>query len=184
MAMFDDELSSQRSGLSTMSGGYKQPVMREVLDIEPPAISKQSIYPLPNSFRALVPRQHSVDSSRPWDVKYVPQGLIRIVAAASKTLSTAWFGYSIASLLWWTAWAFTAKLGCKEIPPATMQFVSAFGFLLVGIVLFVVKKFQLSSSWRGGRYALLSGLFLGLGGIALYVAYRASGNGSVGTSVT
>src|SRR5437660_10091403 len=65
-----------------------------------------------------------------------------------------------------------------------MQFVSAFGFLLVGIVLFVVKKLQLSSSWRGGRYALLSGLFLGLGGIALYGAYRASGNGSVVTAVT
>ena len=184
MAMFDDELSSQRSGLFTMSGGYKQPVMREVLDIEPPAISKQSIYPLPNSFRALVPGQHSVDPSRPWDVKYVPQGLIRVVAAASKTLRTAWFWYSIASLLCWTAWAFTAKLGCKEIPPATMQFVSAFGFLLVGILLFIFRNLQLRSSLRGGFYALVSGVLLGLGGIALYGAYRASTNASIVTATT
>lgn len=182
--MFDDELSSPRSGLSTMSGRYKQPVMREVLDIEPRAISKQNIYTQPNSFGTLLPGQHSVDLSTPWEVKPAPHGIIRIVSAASKTLRTAWFWYSIASLVCWTAWAFTAKLGCKEIPPATMQFVSAFGFLLVGLLLFMFKNLQLRSSLRGGCYALVSGVLLGLGGIALYGAYRGSPSASVVTATT
>ncbi|PYX84718.1 MAG: hypothetical protein DMG70_05705 [Acidobacteria bacterium] len=185
--MFEDALLSTGRGPSaSTSGGYRRPVMKGILDIESAAISEQviSIYPRSDSFATLPPGRPPVSSSRPWRMAYLPERLIRLLSAVSKTLRMRWFWYSIASSLCWTGWAFTAKLGSKEIPPATMQFVSAFGFLLVGIVLFVVKKFQLSSSWRGGRYALLSGLFLGLGGIALYGAYRASGNGSVVTAVT
>jgi bacterial/archaeal transporter family protein len=89
----------------------------------------------------------------------------------------------VASLCW-TAWAFTARLGSREIPPATMQFVSAFGFLLVGLVLLAVQKPQLKNSLRGNSCALISGVLLGLGGMALYGAYRAGENASVVTATT
>ena len=113
-----------------------------------------------------------------------PQGVIAIVGAASKTLHRSWFWYSIAASLCWTGWAFTARLGSKEIPPATMQFVSAFGFLLVGMLVVAVQRPQLTKSLRGNSYALVSGGLLGLGGIALYGAYRVGDNASVVTATT
>ncbi len=65
-----------------------------------------------------------------------------------------------------------------------MQFVSAFGFLLVGLVMVAVQRPQLKQSLRGNSYALISGVLLGLGGIALYGAYRAGDNASVVTATT
>ncbi len=65
-----------------------------------------------------------------------------------------------------------------------MQFVSAFGFLLVGLVMVAVQKPQLRQSLRGNSYALISGVLLGLGGIALYGAYRVGDNASVVTATT
>jgi bacterial/archaeal transporter family protein len=112
------------------------------------------------------------------------QSLITIISAASKTLKKSWFWYSIAASLCWTAWAFTARAGSEEIPPTTMQFVSAFGFLLVGLVMVAVQRPQLKKSTRGNSYALISGVLLGLGGIALYGAYRAGENASVVTATT
>ena len=114
----------------------------------------------------------------------VPKAWLRSLALAANTLKRSWFWYSIAASLCWTAWAFTARLGSKEIPPTTMQFVSAFGFLLVGLVMVAVQRPQLKQSLRGNSYALISGLLLGLGGIALYGAYRAGDNASVVTATT
>jgi transporter family protein len=110
--------------------------------------------------------------------------LVTVISAASETLKKRWFWYSIAASLCWTAWAFTARAGSEEIPATTMQFVSAFGFLLVGLVMVVVKKPRLKESARGNSYALISGVLLGLGGIALYGAYRAGDNASVVTATT
>lgn len=114
----------------------------------------------------------------------VPKSLAVIIGAAANTLKRSWFWYSIAASMCWTAWAFTARLGSKEIPPTTMQFVSAFGFLLVGLVMVAVQKPQLRQSLRGNSYALISGVLLGLGGIALYGAYRVGDNASVVTATT
>ena len=114
----------------------------------------------------------------------VPKSLATVISAAANTLKRSWFWYSIAASLCWTAWAFTARLGSKEIPPTTMQFVSAFGFLLVSLVMVAVQRPQLKQSLRGNSYALISGMLLGLGGIALYGAYRAGDNASVVTATT
>lgn len=112
------------------------------------------------------------------------QSLTTIISAASETLKKSWFWYSMAASLCWTAWAFTARLGSEEIPPTTMQFISAFGFLLVGLLMVAVRRPQLKRSLRGNSYALISGVLLGLGGIALYGAYRAGDNASVVTATT
>jgi uncharacterized membrane protein len=114
----------------------------------------------------------------------VPKSLAMVIGAAANTLKRSWFWYSIAASMCWTAWAFTARLGSKEIPPTTMQFVSAFGFLLVGLVMVAVQKPRLRQSLRGNSYALISGVLLGLGGIALYGAYRVGDNASVVTATT
>jgi bacterial/archaeal transporter family protein len=107
-----------------------------------------------------------------------------IILSVCQTLETKWFWYSIASSLCWTAWAFTAKIGSREIPPATMQFISAFGFVLVTLTVVSVKKVQRESSVSGRCYALLSGLLLALGGISLYAAYRTGHNVSMITAMT
>jgi len=107
-----------------------------------------------------------------------------IARAISRTLRTSWFWCSIASALCWTAWAFTARLGSKEIPPATMQFISAFGFLLVALVPVVSRKVQFNKDLRANGCALISGVLLGLGGIALFGAYRYGENASVVTAAT
>jgi transporter family protein len=141
-----------------------------------------------NGRRSMVPENRSHRKSCLVAVKslvsQLRQGLRRIGDSVSKTLKTRWFWYSIAATLCWTGWAFTAKLGSEEIPPGSMQFVSAFGFLLVALVLVVVQKPPLTSSLRGNCFALVSGLLLGLGGIALYGAYRAGTNASVVTAIT
>jgi transporter family protein len=114
----------------------------------------------------------------------VPKSLATVIGAAANTLKRSWFWYSIAASLCWTGWAVTARLGSKEIPPTTMQFVSAFGFLLVSLVIVGVQRPQLKQSLRGNSYALISGLLLGMGGIALYGAYRAGNDASVVTATT
>jgi transporter family protein len=107
-----------------------------------------------------------------------------IILAVGGTVRTKWFWYSMASSLCWTAWALTAKLGSREIPPATMEFISAFGFMLVSIGIVTVKKAQKKPSLSGRCYALLSGLLLALGGISLYGAYRTGHNASIITAIT
>jgi transporter family protein len=110
--------------------------------------------------------------------------LSTIFARVSATLRKTWFWYSVAASLCWTGWAFTARLGSEEIPPATMQFVSAFGFLAVALAMVGISKPQLKVNLRGNTYALVSGILLGLGGIALYGAYRAGDNAAVVTATT
>jgi uncharacterized membrane protein len=106
-------------------------------------------------------------------------------SAIRTTIATKWFWYSIVSSLCWTAWAFTAKIGSKEIPPATMEFISGFGFLLVCVAVLAAKKITESAGDRAGKsYALVSGVLLALGGICLYGAYRTGYNVSVITAMT
>ena len=65
-----------------------------------------------------------------------------------------------------------------------MQFVSAFGFLLVTLVLFATKKVQIKKNLPANGSALLSGVLLAVGGIALFGAYRHGENASVVTAAT
>jgi len=84
----------------------------------------------------------------------------------------------------WTVWAFTARLASQEIPPATTQFISAFGFLLVVVALAKLKNIRVTIQGRGGWYALIGGLLLACGGLALYGAYHTGYDASVVTATT
>jgi transporter family protein len=183
--MVDDALSPREKQQSASVPGHSRPLMSATAASGRSAICEKdnctdsTLY----SFTTAVGEQPeflSADST----TTPVPQGIITIIGAASNTLKKSWFWYSIAASLCWTAWAFTARLGSKEIPPTTMQFVSAFGFLLVGLVMLAVQRPQLKKNLRGNSYALISGVLLGLGGIALYGAYRAGENASVVTATT
>jgi bacterial/archaeal transporter family protein len=105
-------------------------------------------------------------------------------SAASASVRTKWFWYSMASCLCWTAWAFSARLASQEIPPATTQFVSAFGFLAVVVAVTEIKQIRVTIQGRGSWYALIGGLLLACGGIALYGAYRTGHDASVVTATT
>ncbi len=107
-----------------------------------------------------------------------------MVASVRHTLKTKWFWYAMASSLCWTGWAFTAKIGSREIPPAAMEFVSALGFLLVSLGVLRPKAAQRGASRKGRGFALVSGILLALGGICLYGAYRTGYNASMITAVT
>jgi transporter family protein len=183
--MFDGALSSGEKRQST-SPCDSRPLMVETADdgrspvCEQDSCTDSTSYSFTTGAREQLPEIRRADST----ATFLPQGLTTIVGAVSKTLKKSWFWYSIAASLCWTAWAFTARAGSAELPPATMQFVSAFGFLLVGLVVVAVDRPQLKKSLRGNSYALISGVLLGLGGIALYGAYRASDNASVVTATT
>ena len=175
--MFDGVLSSEEKRQSASLSGYSHPPT----DAGHSAVCEQDNFTEPTSSASEQPPEAlGTDST----AILVSQSHLTIFGAASETLKRRWFWYSIAASLCWTAWAFTARLGSEEIPPTTMQFISAFGFLLVGLVMMAVQKPQLEKSLRGNCYALISGVLLGLGGIALYGAYRAGDNASVVTATT
>ena len=175
--MFDGALSSEEKRQSASPSGYSHPPT----DAGRSAVCEEDNFTESTSFASEQPPEAlGADST----AILVSQSHLTIFVAASETLKRRWFWYSIAASLCWTAWAFTARLGSEEIPPTTMQFISAFGFLLVGLVMMAVQKPQLKKSLRGNCYALISGILLGLGGIALYGAYRAGDNASVVTAAT
>lgn len=184
--MFDGALSSGEKRESVGASSHGRPLMRETVDRGHSVVCEQdsgtdkTVYSSTTFVGEQQPEVLIADST----ATPFPQGLVTIIGTASETLKRSWFWYSIAASLCWTAWAFTARLGSEEIPPATMQFVSAFGFLLVGLVIVTVQKPQLTKSFRGNSYAVVSGVLLGLGGMALYGAYRAGDNASIVTATT
>jgi uncharacterized membrane protein len=109
---------------------------------------------------------------------------LELVSALRRTLKAKWFWYAGASSLCWTGWAFTAKIGSREIPPASMEFISAFGFVLISLFALGRTTAKTEKNRLGKVYALVSGVLLALGGICLYGAYRTGYNASTITAVT
>lgn len=107
-----------------------------------------------------------------------------LIPALTQTIKTKWFWYAMASSLCWTGWAFTAKIGSREIPPTSMEFISAFGFVLISVGALGRKATKNHEGKVGKLYALISGVLLALGGICLYGAYRTGYNAAMITAVT
>jgi transporter family protein len=87
-------------------------------------------------------------------------------------------------VLCWGGWALLSKLGSREIPPETMQFLFTIGTLPVCVALLIARRFRLENSPKGIFYAVLNGLLAGVGGLALFAAYHTNGNTSLITSAT
>lgn len=104
--------------------------------------------------------------------------------ALKETLKGRWFLYSMICTISWGGWAFTSKLGSREIPPETMQFLFTIGALPVCFALLIVRRFKLERSPKGIFYAILNGILSGVGGFTLFAAYHTNGNTSLITAVS
>src|SRR5271157_1428989 len=101
-----------------------------------------------------------------------------------ETLKTRWLWYSILCVLCWGGWALLSKLGSREIPPETMQFLFTVGTLPVAVALLVARHGKLEKSVKGISYAVLNGILAGIGGLTLFAAYHTNGNTSLITVAT
>lgn len=99
-------------------------------------------------------------------------------------LRARWFWYSMLCVLSWGGWALFSKLGSREIPPETMQFLFTVGTLPVCIALLVGQKFKLEKSPKGISYGVLNGILAGVGSLTLFAAYHTGSNTSLVTSAT
>jgi transporter family protein len=104
--------------------------------------------------------------------------------AFKETLRARWFWYSLLCVLSWGGWAFLSKLGSREIPPDTMQFLFTVGALPVGFALLAGRRFKLEKSPKGIFYAVLNGVLSGIGGLTLFAAYHTNGNTALITSAS
>lgn len=104
--------------------------------------------------------------------------------AIKETIRARWFWYSMACVLCWGGWALFSKLGSREIPPETMQFLFTVGTIPVCIALLIARSFKLEKSPKGIFYAVLNGVLAGVGGLALFAAYHTGSNTSLVTSAT
>jgi transporter family protein len=113
-------------------------------------------------------------------------GVVRCPAEDKKErmFSAKWFWYSLLCVLCWAGWALCSKVGSTEIPPADMQFLFAIGTVPVAVALLATRRFRLENSPRGIFYGVANGVLSGIGGIALFAAYRSGGNTSVITAGT
>lgn len=100
------------------------------------------------------------------------------------TLKARWFWYSMVCVLCWGGWAMLSKLGSREIPPETMQFLFTFGTIPVCVVLLIARRFRMEKSPKGISYGVLNGVLSGVGGLALFAAYHTNSNASLVTAAT
>ncbi|MGC2161380.1 MAG: DMT family transporter, partial [Silvibacterium sp.] len=91
---------------------------------------------------------------------------------------------SMACVLCWGGWAMLSKLGSREIPPETMQFLFTVGTIPVCVVLLIARRFKMENSPKGISYGVLNGVLSGVGGLALFAAYHTNSNTSLVTSAT
>ena len=101
-----------------------------------------------------------------------------------ETLKARWLWYSVLCVLCWGGWALLSKLGSREIPPETMQFLFTVGALPVGLALLIGRRGKLERSAKGISYAVVNGILSGVGGLTLFAAYHTNGNTSLITVAT
>ena len=101
-----------------------------------------------------------------------------------QTWNARWFWYSLICVLCWGAWALLSKLGSREIPPNTMQFLFTIGTVPVGVALLLARRGKLEKSTRGIVFGVLNGVLSGVGGLALFAAYHTNGNTTLITATT
>jgi bacterial/archaeal transporter family protein len=101
-----------------------------------------------------------------------------------EAIKAKWFWYSVCCVLCWGAWALVSKLGTEDISASGMQFIFAFGFIPVAIMALVARRARFERNLKGIVFSLGNGVLAGIGGLALFAAYRTGGNTSVITVVT
>jgi len=104
--------------------------------------------------------------------------------AVKDTLRARWFWYSILCVVLWGPFMIASKLGSREIPAPTMQFLFTIGSLPILAGLVSVTRFRLEKNVRGIAYGTAAGILAGLGGVGLFAAYGTGGSTTVITAVS
>jgi bacterial/archaeal transporter family protein len=99
--------------------------------------------------------------------------------SAPSVRRAVWLRYAMLAILGWGGYAICAKLGSREIPAASMQVLFTFGALPVAAALLIARRFRIEKSPAGLFYGITKGILSGIGGIAMFAAYRAGGNTAV-----
>ena len=100
------------------------------------------------------------------------------------TFKAKWFWHSVLCVVCWGGWAICSKLGSTQIPAKEMQFLFTLGTLPVALALVIARRFRFERSLKGILYGTANGVLSGIGGLALFAAYRSGGNTAVVTAVT
>src|SRR5690242_20159196 len=150
---------------------------------DPGVIRAQHEHRLSFSFAGAATDWLELPSRPPAEIERVRASALnaRPASGPARPLRARWFWYSLMSLLCWTAWALTAKVGSSALPPSEMQFVSGLGFLLVSITVALVAKTDSQTghkqtSHKGKLYSVISGVLLAIGGLSSFAAYRLGAN--------
>ena len=99
-------------------------------------------------------------------------------------LKVRWFWYCMLCVFLWGPYTMVSKLGSKEIPAATMQFLFTLGSLPVALLLLAARGFKLEKDVKGISNATFTGILSGIGGMGLFAAYGSSGNTAVVTTAS
>ncbi|MGH8610188.1 MAG: EamA family transporter [Gammaproteobacteria bacterium] len=83
-----------------------------------------------------------------------------------------WLFYSLATLLLWGLWGVFGKLSARSLGSANLMLLSYTGIALVFPIMLSVyaKDYEILWSSRNHLYAILSGLFGGMGFLTFYLA--------------
>ncbi len=100
------------------------------------------------------------------------------------TLRAKWFWYSVCCVFFWGGWALVSKLGTEGISASGMQFIFAFGFIPVAFIVLVIRRLKFERNLTGIAYSIGNGVLSGIGGLALFAAYRSGGSTSIITVTT
>ena len=101
-----------------------------------------------------------------------------------EAVKARWLWYSLLCVLCWGGWALLSKLGSREIPPETMQFLFTVGALPIGLALMILRRGKLEKSAKGISYAVLNGILSAVGGLTLFAAYHTNSSTTVITVAT
>jgi uncharacterized membrane protein len=104
--------------------------------------------------------------------------------ALRETWRAKWFWYSVFCVLVWGPYNIVSKLGSREIPAPTMQYLFTWGSLPVMLGLLVARRFRLEKSSKGILYGMTTGILSGIGGLGLFAAFGSGGNTTVVTTTT
>jgi drug/metabolite transporter (DMT)-like permease len=104
--------------------------------------------------------------------------------SVNATFRTKWFWYSVLCIISWGGWTIFGKIASRDISATTLQFLFPFGCLPVVAPLLFSRHFRLEKSWKGISCGIGNGVLAGIGGLALFAAYRTGGNTAVITTVT
>jgi uncharacterized membrane protein len=99
-----------------------------------------------------------------------------------QSLVSKWMAYAIVALVLWGVAAVLQKIATKYISTELSTVLFALAFIPVAIVLSIIYPIEWHTSGKAWGIAILFGALIGVGGLALFAAYR-DGKASIVTAL-